>query len=483
MLYDSVLLVNPSYKNTHFSEPQLHSGLGYIAQSIEDHGIKCEVLDMSVGYDDARLMNVIERFKPALVGFTLMTYRYKDNYARINAVKKKFPGIKVVAGGPHVSLLRQRVLKECGGIDMGVVLEGEEAIVEVCRGEKALKDIKGLVFRDGADVVFNGEREFCTQLDDFSFPRYSKFELDKYPRPNALAKLREIPIVTSRGCPAQCIFCPVKTSIGQKFRFRSAGNILAELRYWYEKCYRTFWIADDNFTLLKERVLELCALIKASGMNELVLGCGNGIRADRVDREILTAMREAGFATILFGIEGGNDRILKILKKGETIEVIENSIRIAFECGFSVMASFLLGSPGETKSDIEDSFRLASKYPFSEVRFYHPIPYPGTELYDWIEKNGYFIYQPEEYLNEASSLKNRPVYRTPELSESDRQEIFRRAVRLSNEIRINNYSIKLRALGLPGPAAKLLARIYNIRALNGFINKSVLLRKIKDGFN
>jgi anaerobic magnesium-protoporphyrin IX monomethyl ester cyclase len=481
--YNKILLVNPSYFESYFTEPQLNSGLGYIAQSLEDHSLEYDVMDMNVGYSDRDLFDKVEIFKPDLIGMTMMTYRYNDTYKRINELKKRFNNISIVAGGPHISLFRQRALEECPGIDYGVVLEGEETIIEVCSSDKKQEDIKGLIYRKDGDIFFNGEREFNNELDKISFPKYSKFELEKYPRRSALTHLRDIPVVTSRGCPAQCIFCPVKTSIGQKFRYRSTGSILSELKYWYQKGYRSFWIADDNFTLLKERVLQICSELKESAMKGIVLGCGNGIRADRVDREVLTAMKSAGFKSIAYGIEAGNNKILKILKKGETMESIEKSLELSFELGFSVVAFFLIGSPYETKADIEDSFRLARKYPFNEVRFYHVIPYPETELYEWIKENKYFIYSPQYYLNNVSSLKNRPVYFTPELTEKDRIDIFRKANRLVNNVRINNYSKKLLDMGFPGFAARLAAAVYNTKIINNFINRAAFFRKIKDGVN
>ena len=460
MLHDKILLINPSYSGSPFHEPQLHSGLGYLAQSIQDNGLDHDVFDMSIGYNDKDLMSKIEEYKPSLIGMTMATYRYKENYIRLNAIKQNFPDISIAVGGPNISLMRERALTECKGIDFGVVLEGEETIIDLCRGDKEFKDIKGLIFRKDEKVIFSGERDFCAELDNFSFPKYDKFELKKYPRINAKPALREIPIVTSRGCSAQCAFCNVQTSAGRKFRYRSPESLLNEITYWYAKGYSVFRIADDNFPLIKDRALHLCRLIKESGMKGLALGCGNGIRADKVDRETLMAMKEAGFRSVWFEIAGGNNKILETLKKEETLEAAENAVKTALELKFSVSASFLIGSPGETKADIEDSFALARRYPFSQVGFYHAIPYPGTELYDLVEKYGYFITKPDLYLNEISSSMNRPVYYTPELSEEDRKEIYDEAFKLSKEMSSNNYQKEPESRGLPATISKFFAGLH-----------------------
>ncbi len=445
----------------------LHSGLGYIAQALENNGLDYDVFDMSLGYSDADLMQKIKMYKPSLVGITMPTYRHKENYVRINAIKQNFPAVKIAAGGPNISLMRERALMECKWLDYGVVLEGEETMVELCSGVKDLRDIKGLIFRQEWKVIFNGERDFCAELDNVDFPRYNKFDLKRYLGAKTANSQREIPIVTSRGCTAACAACYTKTAMGHKIRYRSPGSIINEIKYWYEKGYRAFRVADDNFSTRKDRALHICRLIKESGMKELALSCGNGIRAGKVDEEILTAMKDVGFRDILFEIDSGSGKVMRTLKKIETPAVVEAAVKTALKLGFDVSASFFIGLLGETKEDIEESFALANKYPFSDVRFYHPVPYPGTGLYDWIKKLGCFIVDPQQYLHRVLPSMNNPVFFTPELSEEDRKEIFVRAAKLSKEIRVRDYKRKLRAAGVPRAFLRLLAKIYKIRAGNG----------------
>jgi len=262
-------------------------------------------------------------------------------------------------------------------------------------------------------------------LDQIPWPRYEKFELDKY--------VKEKTIYSSRGCPHKCIFCPNRI-LSPYFRPRSPEHVVDEVEYWYNRGFRQFNFDDDNFNMIRERVFAICDEIERRGLKGLFLRCSNGIRADRVDREILARMREVGFQYIAFGVDAGNNKILEIVKKGETIETIEEAIKNACDLGYDVKLLFVVGTPYETREDVEDKVRLSKKYPIQEVHFYNTVPYPGTELYDWVEEKGYFLEKPEEYLNNVSCLTNVPVFETPELPKEERLRLYKYLGKVRNEV-------------------------------------------------
>ena len=303
MRYKKVLLVFPDYKGGHYGALRPPAGLGYIAETLKTAGIEYDVIDMAAGYSTSDLKDKIAEFKPDLAGISLMSLMFKRSYEIIDFIKQCDPSLHIIAGGPHISTLREQVLKDCPSLDYGAVLEGEQLILELCRGEER-PSIKGLIYRDESGIVFSGERPLNNELDNIPFPKYEKFQLNKY-------VTEEIGIVSSRGCPYGCIYCPVKTAIGRKWRKRGPDGFVNEIAYWYERGYRQFSILDDNFTFDNKRVIDICTKIKADSLIDLELNCNNGIRADRVNYEILKAMREAGFAYLAFGVEGGNDKILK----------------------------------------------------------------------------------------------------------------------------------------------------------------------------
>ena len=385
MKYKKVLLINPPYTGSRV-RVVFCAGLGYIAESLEDAGICYDVFDMSLGYTYRELKSKIEEFKPELIGFSILTYKYSETYGLINRIKKDYPEVDILAGGAHVSLFREEALTECAGIDYGIVLEGEEAIVKLCKGENT-QAIKGLLCRKENKIIYTGNRDFVENLDERSFPKYKKFELKR----SINKEINALPIVSSRGCPYGCIYCPVKSAIGQVFRARSPKSILLEIEYWYEKGYKRFSFADDNFTLLKDRIYELCDLIEKSSLSGLKLSCDNGVRADSLDKDMLKRMKEVGFYRIAVGVEAGNNRILKNLNKSENIETITATIENACSLGYEVDLFFLVGAPGEKWEDLEDSVKIALDYPIGVAYFYNIIPFPNTPLFEWIKENGKFI--------------------------------------------------------------------------------------------
>lgn len=482
-MFKKILLIKPSFRESHYQDiggPQ--QGLGYISESLLKYGIENIVIDMGLGCGRAELDRRIKEYNPDLIGISIWTFRFPDTYELINKLKFAFPSIQIIVGGPHVSTMRASVLEECQEIDYGVVGEGEEAIVELCKGIPP-KKIKGLLYRDKDQIIFSGDRICSERIDEFSFPTYRRFELEKY------GKI--ISVVTSRGCPYQCIFCPVAQTIGRKFRARNSGQVGEEFAYWYKKGYREFTISDDNFTLVKDRVYEICNELERRRLQGINISLRNGIRADRVDKKLLGRMAEVGFKYIAIGVEAGNNRILENLKKGERIEDIELAIKEACNLNYMVTLFFLLGSPGESEADVYDSLRLAVKYPVYDVRFYNLIPFPGSELFDWVKSNGYLLVGVEKYVNEilgnASHWINEPVFETPELSKEKRKELFRKTneivkwhtLPVKHKFHRNAVAAKFQELHFPSPASLALADLYFSRPVQKSMASIEWLKDLK----
>ena len=468
MTLDRVLLVHPP-SNTEWRAIVPHTGQAYIAQTLFEEGIEYDVLDMNLGHNAANLMKRIRDFRPDLVGMSLLSMEYRKFYHLLSEVKRRYPEVKLVVGGPHSTILKEQVLRDCPAIDYGVVHEGEGTLVELCRG-KAEEEIKGLVFRRDGEIIYTGTRPWVTNLDVLPWPRYHKFELDRY--------ISTMTIYTSRGCPHQCIFCPNRI-ISPVFRARSSGNVVDEIEYWYAQGKRQFNINDDNFNLIRGRVFEICDEIERRGLKDMFIHCSNGIRADRVDREVLTRMWEVGFRSIAFGVDGGNNRILQIVKKGETIEDIEKGVKTACELGYDVKLLFVIGTPHETWEDVEDKVRLTRKYPIHDVHFYNTIPYPGTELYDWVKENSHFLKKPEEYLNDVSCLVNEPVFETPELPAAKRRELHRYLAGVNKKVHRDALRRKIKG---PRVVQLLASYVLNDWLIERLFHQSVFFHRLIDGF-
>lgn len=419
MSRNRILLVNADYPGSHYDYPGLPTGLGYISESLSTEGIEHKVFDMGLGGGYKRLRKCALSYKPDIIGYSLMSFRYKHNYSVLQTLKKDFPKIRIVAGGPHISTFKEKALSDCLAIDIGVVMEGEETILKICK-DKPLGEIAGIIYREAnGDIVKTEPGDLIDELDRIPFPRYEKINVENYSK--------AIPIVTSRGCPYQCIFCPIGLVMGRRFRARTPSNVVDEIEFWRKKNFKDFSIADDTFNFIEERVYRICDEIEKRGLSGLRISCGNGIRADKTDRKLLSRMKEVGFYYLAFGVESGSDKVLKVLKKAERIEKIEEAIKTACQLGFWVKLFFLIGSPGEAWADIEESVRLALRYPIYDGVFYNLIPFPNTELYRWIEEKNYFLMPHPEYLNGIIHHVNRPLFATPDLTLKQRKKAFRYA--------------------------------------------------------
>lgn len=414
-------------------------GLGYLSEMLTQDGIAHQVIDMGLGDSVAQVARKIRAFQADLLGVSMTSLFHRSVYAILRELKRQFPEMPIVAGGPHISTMRERALEECAAIDFGVTLEGDETLREICAGTR-VEQIHGLLYRADGKVIYTGDRPFIADLDRLPFPKYRQFELEKY-------VAREIGVITSRGCPYSCTFCPVKTTIGRACRFRSVAPIADELQYWHERGYRDLLILDDNFAMKQERVYALCDELERRKLTDFRLRCGNGIRADHVDQPLLQRMYEVGFRFLSFGVESANDPILQAIQKGEHLEQIDRAVQAACDIGYDVTLFFIIGLPGETPADAENSLQFAQKYPVFDAKFYNLIPFPNTEIFRWIEENRYFLHSPEEYLNQASHWDAEPLFETPEFPRAERVRLLNKAHYVRKRIRKAAMRRKLRRCG------------------------------------
>lgn len=416
-------------------------GLGYSAEFLTHHKVENDVLDMR--FPDTNkwenLKDKIKEFNPDLIGFAVHTYRHDVPYSLVSEIKKLNPSIKIILGGPHASTIRAQILEESEA-DYALSYEAEKILLDLCNGVP-LEEIKGLIYRDKAKIKSNQDAPFL-DLNQIPFPKYEKFPLKKYVR-------KQINIASSRGCPYSCTFCSIKTTVGRPVRIRTPESVVEEIEYWYNKGYKDFDIIDDHFLHNKERVAKICDKLIESNMKDLHLICGNGIRADKVDREILKKMRIAGFKQFSIGVESSNNEVLKRMKKAETVEQIDNAIKLSCEAGIDVSLMFIVGMPGETKEDIKNSIKLAMKYPVNNANFYNPIPFLGTELYEYVKANNLFVVKHPDYLNNMAHFDD-PIFETPEFPIKERKEMLVLTKKAEKEILRRTFARKLKKYSIIG---------------------------------
>jgi anaerobic magnesium-protoporphyrin IX monomethyl ester cyclase len=470
-MFKRVSLIYPPTYESHWGAIRPPIGLGYLSEMLQQQGIEHQIIDMSLGYSVRQVQKKVASFHADLIGVSMTSLFHQSVYTILQTLKQYFPSIPIVVGGPHISTLREQVLEECQAIDYGVTLEGDEILLDLCQG-KPVKEIPGLLYRMSSNkIAYTGDRDFIINLDRLPFPKYEKFELSKY-------VAREIGVITSRGCPYSCTFCPVKTTIGRTTRFRSVQSIVNELEYWYCCGYWDILILDDNFAMKKDRVYSLCDELERRGLRGFRFRCGNGIRADHVDYDLLKRMYGVGFRFLSFGVESANDKVLQAIKKGECLSRIEQAVKDACDIGYDVTLFFIIGLPTETPSDAEASFRFAQKYPVFDAKFYNLIPFPKTELYQWIETHNYFLHQPKEYLNKASHWDTAPLFETPKFPRAERIRMLKQGHKIRKQIRKGAIQRKLKKFGL---LSSIAASIFVYDWVQDLLLHNRYVRKIAEG--
>lgn len=448
-----------------------HIGIGYLSEALSRNGYDHDFIDMNLpgSYQDFKKRT--KYYSPDVIGISMVTPGYLHVYKLIKRIKKDFPKSKIIVGGPHTGAMQEKLLKDCPQIDVGFISEAEQSLVDYLKNDCNPEKVNGVIYKKGRKLIYKPP-VLEEDIDKYGFPKYEKFDLEKY---------SGIGLYTSRGCPFTCIFCLVESFRRRKFRARSTEAIIEEIVYWYRRGQKLFPVEDDNFTFDIDRVFKLCDAIEKLKHKDLLFALGQGIRADRANRKLLKRMFKVGFKYATIAVEGGNNEVLKNLRKGETIEKIEQTIKDACEIGYEVRLLFVIGAPGETWEDIEDSFGLIKKYSVMYSRFNNLLPIPGTQLYDWVLREKLLLSPPEKFLNKNNMDYTQPWYETPELSVKERV----RAIKMSDELnQLLFFRYLTRKLQKFGPLKYLVAYIASRRMTQniisehpGFYNLSLWVRR------
>ena len=248
-----------------------------------------------------------------------------------------------------------------------------------------LAHIKGLVWRDGQEIVVNPDRPFIHNLDDLPLPRHELLPLKHYRAP--LVRGPYAFVVTSRGCPAGCTFCIKHVSYGRSVRVRSPENIVAELELLVNLGVHDVHMYADLFTVSRDQVVGLCELILE---RDLPLRWTCNSRVDFVDPEMLDLMARAGCWMISWGIESGSEDVLRRAHKGINPDQMEKALLWARQAGIRNWGYFIIGLPGETLETIQKTIRLAKQLPLDLALFHIAAPHPGSPFFFEVAREGWF---------------------------------------------------------------------------------------------
>jgi radical SAM superfamily enzyme YgiQ (UPF0313 family) len=356
----------------------LNTGLGYLASSLKSKGYSVGVLDLNNNRD-----NEAERLKKTkdadIVGISIKSFTMHAGLETAKKVREISPSATIIFGGPHLSVDGVNFIKDNNIADLGLVGEGEEALIEIIE-EKPFAEIEGLIYRnEKGDVIRNKDRRWNAEISDLRFPDYRSFD--------SIENIEDYPLLTSRGCPYPCSYCSVPFVIGKKWRGRTPDNVIEELKY-AMRAYKTkrFNIIDDNFTLLTDRARAICQQLIDENLG-LEWSCVNGIRADRLDLSLLKLMKESGCELIMLGVESGDDRVFDLVNKGEHLQKVKYAITMGHEAGIRVGGFFILGLQGSTFESDMRSLECAMEMKLEIALFGIMVPYPCAPVWDQLHKD------------------------------------------------------------------------------------------------
>jgi len=382
-----ITLVNPPYPvGSHKHPPFTPLGLGYLASVLEKSKYDVNIIDcqaLDINYEEFK--TELNKKQADIVGITSTTLTYKSALKIIKIVKEVWPKTITLLGGPHVTFWDKEALKECPELDIVVRKEGEETFLDIVgriEEGKTYYDTLGTTCRKKEKIIKNDDRPYIENLDDLPFPAHHLWPLERLTKHGIII----FPIISSRGCVYWCDFCTTVRMFGRRYRMRTPKNVVDELQYLKKRFgANRFTFYDDAFTVDQDRVLAICREIKN---RKLKIEWDCETRVDMVTKELLLEMKNAGCASIWFGVESGSQKVLDAMRKGISPSQIVKAFKWAKEAGLITVAGVVLGFPGETKETIEETTKFIEKLNPNDVGYYIATPYPGTPLYNKVVEEG-----------------------------------------------------------------------------------------------
>jgi len=416
-----IVFVNPPYEQIskghdyvkHVTNRSPSIGLLFLAGQTRTAGYTPEIIESAIeNLHPKEVVARILKIKPRFVGITLFTVGVFNAAIIAKELQEKAPEITIIVGGPHMSSMGMETMKKFIEFDIGVIYEGEHSINDLLCAvdeKKDLSSIGGLMFREGGEIISTPPPEQIKNLDDLPMPAWDILPNFPHGYLPAIFDYPRSPVATyaaSRGCPFKCSFCDTST-FGSKVRYNSPEKmykIMKHLREEYGVKHLQF--IDDLFVAHNDIILALCELL-INDKIDLTWSCT--ARVDTVEAETLKKMKEAGCWEISFGLESGDNGMLKKMHKAISVEQSVQAVNWTHDAGIRVKGLMMLGYPGETKESVAITKEFIKSIPLTTMNLSKFTPYPGSPIYkklykvaikeeDWERLNGMnFVYEPEGF--------------------------------------------------------------------------------------
>lgn len=368
-------------------------GIGYLAAFLRGNGNEVRIFQPR---DDAKYHDeciaLLREFQPRAVGISVMTSSY-PNAVELCGLVKRNSDAATILGGHHVSAVGRQVMAQSPDTDFAVIGEGEETLTELMRkfGEANpdLSQTNGLIWRDAGEIRENAPRGLIGDLDSLPFPARDLVDISQF-RIHSYIDFgkKSTTMITSRGCPFKCMFCSSWLTMGAKYRYRSAENVLDEVREITDRFGIDHIVfEDDTMTLRRDRIEAIC-----DGFTKLPDGirptwyCLS--RVDTMDLALAKRMRAAGCRMVSFGIESGSPEILKKIGKKISIDKAREAVQACTRAGLRTHCTFIVGFPDDTDETMKSTLKAAIAIGPTIAIFFPLTPYPGTVAFnEYLDKS------------------------------------------------------------------------------------------------
>jgi anaerobic magnesium-protoporphyrin IX monomethyl ester cyclase len=358
-------------------------GLSYLQAALKSHGFRVKTLDTTFR-GIASVVEEAKALRPKMIGLSVM-WTMQDAALEILS-QLKGCGAILVAGGPFPTMDPNYFIKHVDFVFRG---EGEVAfpaiVKKIMANDESYRTMPGVWYKDGDKIIDNGKPEFIADLDTVPHADRSAFDDATYQSYwKKTFGYTLTPVLTTRGCPYRCDFCS-KPVFGQRYRERSPEHVAEEFEMISAAGFERIWVADDVFTLKLKRTHEVCEAIWKKHL-PVVWECLS--RVEGADESLFRHMRRAGCVRVFFGLESGDDEVVKkLVKKLHTTKQARSGVELARQAGIEVGSFFLLGYPGESRETVKKTLRFAADLPLDYASFTVPVPLPGTGLHDRIGRD------------------------------------------------------------------------------------------------
>ncbi len=383
-----VMLIKP-FSNTPIAT--LPIGLLYIGTVLKRQGHNVKIIDAHLKkITRKKLLSLIRDFSADIVGLTCMTSEAIYMRTLAKEIKESFPEIKIILGGPHISSFREIEFGYNPYIDYGIIGEGEKGIislVEHIENQSKPEKIRGIIFRNGDEIISTGEPEFIEDLDLLPIPDFSLISPEDYfayfGRSFNLVTYtdRVYSLMSSRGCPFGCKYC--HKIFGKRIRYFSKERVLEEIKYVIKNYgVKEIDFLDDTINANQQKTIDLFNALLNIKEKDMVFAIPSGVRGDLFSEDLIKTMQGLSFFRINVAYESAVQRVLDIAGKNIKIErVIENTYKLV-KVTRLIGGFFMFGFPTETEDDIDKTISLMGTLPLHTASVSFVTPFPNTDFFN-----------------------------------------------------------------------------------------------------